>query len=119
MYAIKIIQTDKDGRQLIELLSGKEIKYEFGTYKKADEFEVLIIKFLGDLPCYEYHGHTEVIKTEEEIKLWKSKDGKLKGPKQFILLRIFNGNEWESHVIEDSWVFIMLNGKTIDKLTVI
>ena len=40
MYAIKIIQThDKDQRQLIELISGGEVKYEFGTYKKRRKFQ--------------------------------------------------------------------------------
>lgn len=119
MYAIKIIQThNKDQRQLTELISGSEVKYEFGTYKNSEEYGKETLRLLGDHNHYQYHGHARIKETDDATEIHKGEQ-KIDGPKQFIVLSVFSGNEWNFHIIEDSWVFIMLNGKTIDKLLAI
>ncbi len=103
MYAIKIVTYyDEDQRQRIELLSADEVTYEIVVCKGDDEYVPTIRKLLEEVnnECT-YHGNDK-----------KGEDKTF----QLLYLRLLLNSNWKNHAITNACVYIMLNGKTIDKL---
>ena len=103
MYAIKIvIYYGEDQRQRIELLSADELTYEIIVYKGDGEYAPTIRKLLGEGNNeFTYHGDDK-----------KGEDKTF----QLLYLRLLLNSNWKNHAITNACVYIMLNGKTIDKL---
>jgi hypothetical protein len=105
MYAIKIIHLfDKNGRQQQKLLAGEEVIYEMGSFKDKDGFYSETGKIVGESTNYTFHA---------------SEQKKVKEVQTFVAISLFSNNEWHRHIVCDAWVYIMLNGKTVDKIEVI
>jgi hypothetical protein len=102
MYAVKIIwhNDDKDG-QPIELLAGEKILYENVICNNSKEEHSIYVK--KDFKNFQMHGHEPLNEITE--------------PYNLVFMRLWVNNDWERHVIRDAWIFVMLNGKTIEKIT--
>ena len=106
MFTVKVIGVnDKDSRQRHTLLGGSEVNYEIENYKR-NEFGKVIRKLLGEGDNFTYIG-------------LNVPDEKRKDVCTLLYLNLFKNGEWEQYIIQDGWVYIMHNGKTIDKYDLI
>lgn len=102
MFTVKVIGVfDKNGRQNYRLLAGSEVSYEIENYKQG-EFDNAIRKLLGGGGNFTYIGLNNPDKEKNEVCT-------------FMYLNLFENGDWKRYIIQDGWVYIMHNGKTIDK----
>ena len=102
MFTVKVIGVHgKDERQQIRLLAGSEINYEIENYKKNGLASV-IRKLLGSGDNFTYIGLD--IPDSERTDVCT-----------LMYLNLFENGDWKQYIIQDGWVYIMHNGKTIDK----
>lgn len=102
MFTVKIIGVFDKDRQETRLLAGSEVIYETEHYKEG-EFKDKIRKLIGEGGNFTYIGLDVPDKERGEVST-------------LLYLRLFEGTEWKQYIIQDGWVYIMHNGKTIDKL---
>jgi hypothetical protein len=102
MFTVKLVTVfDKDSRQQIRLLAGSEIAYEVENYKR-DDFKKSVRKLLGEGDNFTYIG-LDIPDTERKEVC------------SMMYLRLFDNGDWKRYLLQDGWVYIMHNGKTIDK----
>jgi len=101
MFTVKYIGVHHNERQMYRLISGAEVHYEIENYKPS-EFAKLIRKLLGEGDNFTYIGLDIPDNDRHEVC-------------SLMYLNLFENNDWKRYIIQDGWVYIMHNGKTIDK----
>ena len=103
MFTVKVIGVyDKDSRQEIKLLAGSEVSYEIENYKPSESAKA-IRKLIGEGDNFTYIGLDMSNSERNEVCTMMG-------------LKLFENGDWKKYIIQDGWVYIMHNGKTIDKL---
>ncbi len=102
MFTVKVIGVhSKDSRQLYRLLAGDEVNWEIENYKR-DEFGKVVRKLIGEGDNFTYIGLDIPDKERQEVCT-------------LMYLNLLKNGDWKRYIIQDGWVYIMHNGKTIDK----
>lgn len=110
MFTVKYIGVyDEKGHQQYNLFGGKEVTFEIINCKPGESDEKIRNLLRDGIPNriiwkrgYSYIGLNIPDKDRKEVI-------------SFMFLQLFDGKEWTRYVIQDGWVYIMHNGKTIDK----
>jgi len=106
MYAIKVIRHENsDGVQQTFLFSSNEVIYENIVFKDEKDFHSKIRK-LSNNNSFSFLGDDMDISSNS------------KGGEAIGMSLLDNSNTIQYLIIMKAWIFIMLNGKTIDKLVI-